>query len=205
MQWSQEVNMNKLICTGLACPQPVLLTKKHIEENPGVEKVTVVVDNRAAAENVIRFMENSGFTASIELARSNYEIEGLRKKDEPAQCKPYYPSENKKILIMITNDAIGNGDRELGGKLMQNFLKTLPEMGDSLWRLVFLNEGVKLSVKDSPTLPALTQLETMGVSILVCGTCLDYYSLLDKKGIGIITNMLDIVTSLQAADKIINI
>ena len=63
----------------------------------------------------------------------------------------------------------------------------------------------KLSVKDSPALPALTQLETMGVSILVCGTCLDYYSLLDKKGIGIITNMLDIVTSLQAADKIINI
>ncbi len=80
--------------------------------------------------------------------------------------------------VLITNDVIGNGEREL---------------------------GVKLSVKDSPALPALTQLETMGVSILVCGTCLDYYSLLDKKGIGIITNMLDIVTSLQAADKIINI
>jgi selenium metabolism protein YedF len=197
--------MSKLICTGLACPQPVLLTRKYIEENPAADKVTVIVDNRAAAENVVRFLENSGFTAGIEFAGNNFEIEGSRNKDGSAQCRVSDPSESKKTLIMITNDVIGNGDRELGEKLMQNFLKTLPEMGDSLWRLVFLNEGVKLSAKDSSVLPALTQLETMGVSILVCGTCLDYYSLLDKKGIGIITNMLDIVTSLQAADKIINI
>jgi selenium metabolism protein YedF len=205
MQRSQEVNMNKLICTGLACPQPVLITRKYLVENPAVDSVTVVVDNRASAENVVRFLENAGFTASVEFVGNNFQIGGSRKKGEPAQCRPYDPSESKKTLIMITNDAIGNGGRELGEKLMQNFLKTLPEMGDSLWRLLFLNEGVKLSVKDSPVLPALTQLESMGVSILVCGTCLDYYSLLDKKGVGITTNMLDIVTSLQAADKIINI
>ncbi len=197
--------MNKLICTGLACPQPVLITRKYLEENPAAGSVTVVVDNRAAAENVVRFLENSGFTAGITTIENSFEIEGSRIKGDEVQCGRYDPSESKKTLIMITNDVIGNGDRGLGEKLMQNFLKTLPEMGDSLWRLVFLNEGVKLSVKDSPALPALTQLETMGVSILVCGTCLDYYSLLDKKGIGIITNMLDIVTSLQAADKIINI
>jgi selenium metabolism protein YedF len=197
--------MNKLVCTGLACPQPVLITRKHLEENPAADKVSVVVDNRAAAENVARFLENSGFATSIEFIGNNFEIEGSRIKGEADQCRLSDPSESKKTLIMITNDVIGNGERALGEKLMQNFIKTLPEMGDSLWRLVFLNEGVRLSVKDSPTLPALTQLETMGVSILVCGTCLDYYSLLDKKGIGITTNMLDIVTSLQAADKIINI
>lgn len=197
--------MNKLICTGLACPQPVLITRKYLEENPAAGSVTVVVDNRAAAENIVRFLENSGFTAGITYIGNNFEIEGSRKKDGAAQCGPYNPSESGKTLIMITNDTIGNGDRMLGEKLMQNFIKTLPEMGDSLWRLVFLNEGVKLSVKESPILPALSQLESAGVSILVCGTCLDYYSLLDKKGIGITTNMLDIVTSLQAADKIINI
>jgi len=197
--------MNKLICTGLACPQPVLVTRKYLEENPAADSVTVVVDNRAAAENVVRFLENSGFTAGITTIEIGFEIEGSRLKKDEVQCSLFDPSESKKTLIMITNDVIGNGSRELGEKLMQNFLKTLPEMGDSLWRLVFLNEGVKLSVIDSPSLPALTQLETMGVSILVCGTCLEYYSLLDKKGIGIITNMLDIVTSLQAADKIINI
>lgn len=197
--------MNQLICNGLSCPQPVLITKKYLEENPDADTVSVIVDNQAASENVSRFLENRGFNVSINKLDNCYEISGSRIPGHADQCRFYDHTESKKILIMITNDVIGNGEKTLGEKLMLNFLKTLPEMGDSLWRLVFLNEGVKLSVKDSPALPVLTQLEANGVSLLVCGTCLEYYSLLEKKGIGITTNMLDIVTSLQAAEKIINI
>lgn len=197
--------MNQLICNGLSCPQPVLITKKYLEENPDADTVSVIVDNQAASENVSRFLENRGFNISINKLDNCYEISGIRIAGHADQCRLYDHTESKKTLIMITNDVIGNGEKTLGEKLMLNFLKTLPEMGDSLWRLVFLNEGVKLSVKDSPALPVLTQLEAHGVSLLVCGTCLEYYSLLEKKGIGITTNMLDIVTSLQAAEKIINI
>jgi len=197
--------MNQLICAGLSCPQPVLITKKYLEENPDAGTVSVIVDNQAASENVSRFLENSGFNVNINKLDNRYEISGTRIAGNEDQCRRYDHTESKKILIMITNDVIGNGERTLGEKLMLNFLKTLPEMGDSLWRLVFLNEGVKISAKDSPALPVLTQLEAQGVSILVCGTCLEYYSLLEKKGIGVTTNMLDIVTSLQAAEKIINI
>jgi hypothetical protein len=39
---------------------------------------------------------------------------------------------------------------------------------------------------------------------LVCGTCLNYYGLLEQKKVGETTNMLDIVTSLQVADKVIS-
>ena len=197
--------MNQLICNGLSCPQPVIITKKYLEENPNADTVSVIVDNQAAYENVSRFLENRGFNVSIKKLDNCYEISGSRIAGHADQCRRYDHTESKKILIMITNDVIGNGEKTLGEKLMLNFLKTLPEMGDTLWRLVFLNEGVKLSVKDSPALPVLTQLEAHGVSLLVCGTCLEYYSLLEKKGIGITTNMLDIVTSLQAAEKIINI
>jgi selenium metabolism protein YedF len=197
--------MDQLICNGLSCPQPVLITKKYLEENPDAGTVSVIVDNQAASENVSRFLENTGFNVNIKKLDNRYEISGTRIAGNVDQCRRYNHTESNKILIMITNDVIGNGERTLGEKLMLNFLKTLPEMGDSLWRLVFLNEGVKLSVKDSPALPVLTQLEAQGVSILVCGTCLEYYSLLEKKGIGVTTNMLDIVTSLQAAEKIINI
>ena len=42
-----------------------------------------------------------------------------------------------------------------------------------------------------------------GCSILVCGTCLDHFGLLDRKQVGDTTNMLDIVTSMQLADKVI--
>ena len=41
--------------------------------------------------------------------------------------------------------------------------------------------------------------------IMVCGTCLDHFQLLDQKKVGQTTNMLDIVTAMQLADKVINI
>jgi selenium metabolism protein YedF len=88
---------------------------------------------------------------------------------------------------------------------MVNFIKTLEEMGDELWRLVFVNNGVKLTIEDSEVLPALKELEADGIQILVCGTCLNYFDLLDKKQVGETTNMLDIVTAMQLADKVINV
>jgi len=88
---------------------------------------------------------------------------------------------------------------------MISFLKTLKEMGDELWRLVFVNNGVKLTVIDSEVLPILKELENDGIHILVCGTCLTHFELLDKKKVGETTNMLDIVTAMQLADKVINI
>lgn len=39
--------------------------------------------------------------------------------------------------------------------------------------------------------------------MLVCGTCLAHYGLLEAKAVGETSNMLDIVTSLDLADKII--
>ena len=114
-------------------------------------------------------------------------------------------AEEKKIMVMVATDRLGRGDDELGAKLMVNFLKTLKEMGDELWRLVFVNNGVKLTIEDSPVLPDLKELEDNGINILVCGTCLDHFRFLDKKEVGETTNMLDIVTAMQLADKVINI
>jgi selenium metabolism protein YedF len=105
---------------------------------------------------------------------------------------------------MVAADRMGRGDDELGGKLMINFIKTLKEMGDELWRLVFVNSGVKLTIDGAGTLEDLKDLEANGLTILVCGTCLDHFKLLEKKQVGQTTNMLDIVTAMQLADKVIN-
>jgi hypothetical protein len=68
-----------------------------------------------------------------------------------------------------------------------------------------VNNGVKLAIDESEVLQNLTELEDSGITILVCGTCLDHFNLLDKKQVGETTNMLDIVTAMQLADKVINI
>jgi len=93
----------------------------------------------------------------------------------------------------------------LGGKLMINFLRTLTEMGPDLWRLVFVNAGVKLTIDGSEALPDLKAFDQAGIKILVSGTCLTHFGLLDRKKVGETTNMLDIVTAMQLADKVINI
>ena len=193
-------------CRGLACPAPVLQTKNAIEkERPNI--ITVTVDNEAAKQNVTRFLESQSFKVTVKGEKTVFHVTGIRERDvagrAPFAEKP--ETENKKIMVMVTSDCIGHGDDDLGSKLMTSFLKTLKEMGQELWRLVFLNNGVKLTIAGSDHLPVLKELEEEGLQILVCGTCLAHFNLLDEKQVGETTNMLDIVTAMQLADNIINI
>lgn len=56
--------MKKIDTSGMSCPQPVLATKKALEEAP--DGVEVMVDNTTAKENVQRFMLKSGYQVTIE-------------------------------------------------------------------------------------------------------------------------------------------
>jgi selenium metabolism protein YedF len=197
----------ELDCRGLACPAPVLQTKQLIEkERPGLIKVTV--DSEASKQNVSRFLESQNFEISVDQDGPMFHVIGRtdQKGVAPDALVAEEPdTEKKKIVVMVATDRMGYGDDELGLKLMVNFIKTLKEMGDELWRLIFVNNGVKLTIDDSQVLPELKELEKGGLLILVCGTCLDHFDLLDRKRVGETTNMLDVVTAMQLADKVINI
>jgi len=193
-------------CRGLACPAPVLQTKDAIEaDHPNIIKVTV--DNEASKQNVTRFLKSQNFEVTVQEEGHDFRVIGRMEDgavpDAPVAEKP--ETGQKKIMVMVANDCMGHGDDELGSKLMLSFLKTLKEMGEELWRLVFLNNGVKLTTGDAEVLPVLKEYEERGLHILVCGTCLTYFNLLDEKQVGETTNMLDIVTAMQLADKVINI
>ena len=198
--------IQEIDCRGLACPAPVLQTKEAIEkEHPTVIKV--MVDNEAAKQNVSRFMESRSFEVSIEPEGSDFNVIGKIGEGAAVEAPVDKKSETgqKKIMVMVANDCMGHGDNELGKKLMLSFLKTLKEMGNDLWRLVFVNNGVKLTIKGSEILPVIQELEKEGIYILVCGTCLIHFNLLDQKQVGETTNMLDIVTAMQLADKVISL
>ena len=194
-------------CRGLACPAPVITTKEAIETE-GLNEMTVLVDNEAARQNVSRFLSSRGFEISVTQKGECFRVYGKR-SDEAPSCEIMFEEkpvpEKKKIMVMVATDRMGYGDDELSLKLMVSFLKTLKEMGDELWRLVFVNNGVKLTIARSEVLPVLKELESHKIHILVCGTCLTHFDLMDKKQVGETTNMLDIVTSMQLADNVINI
>ncbi|MBW2436577.1 MAG: sulfurtransferase-like selenium metabolism protein YedF [Desulfobacterales bacterium] len=198
--------MKEIDARGLACPAPVLQAKDAIEAQQ-LNAVRVVVDNAAAQQNVQRFLESQGYEITLDANIDGYIIVGrcnAAVRAEP-QVAPVTEAAQVKIMVMITTDRFGYGDDALGLKLMVNFIRTLNEMGPDLWRLVLVNNGVKLTVDGSEVLPELKQLQDTGLHILVCGTCLTHFNLLEQKQVGETTNMLDIVTAMQLADKVINV
>jgi selenium metabolism protein YedF len=121
------------------------------------------------------------------------------------EVNPKQTPAGKKTLVLLATDSLGQGDAELGRKIVINFIKTMKEMGDDLWRLVLLNGGVKLAVEGSEVLPQLQELAEEGLGILVCGPCLKTFGLFEKKQVGELTSMLDIITSMQMAEKVVSL
>lgn len=202
--------IKKLDARGLSCPAPVLMAKEAVEKDR-TKMVEILVDNEAARENVSRFLGSQQFSVNA-VAEGNHFIISARQegdvleKIQVTEISCDASTENQqKIMVFLATDRLGFGDDELGQKLVVSFIKTLKEMGDELWRLVLVNNGVKLTIADSPVLKDLMAYEKEGLTILVCGTCLTHFGLLEAKKVGETTNMLDIVTAMQLADKVINI
>lgn len=198
-----EFAMEKYLdCTGLQCPQPVIRCREIVRaEEPDI--INVIVDNLAAVENVGRFLNSNGYEASTAKTGDNqWKIRATRKGDLPGTKKASEEDEGK-TLILITTETLGRGDDELGAKLMATFLGSLPELGHNLWRIILLNGGVKLAANPGPCLENLKSLAASGTSILVCGTCLMHYGLMEQKQVGETTNMMDVMTSISLANKVV--
>ncbi len=213
------MNTIEIDCRNLECPAPVLRTRAAAEDITNL-RIRVLVDNEAAIENVSRFLSVQNFQVSVDSMMDFSVVEGIRQDTPETEAMKtiqedtnILPKESARqgqqkrphTMILISSDCLGKGDDELGKKLMENCIKTLPEMGGLLWRMAFVNGGVKLTTKGSPLLEDLILLEQSGVDILVCGACLTHFHLLEDRAVGTTTNMLDIVTSMQIAQKIITL
>jgi selenium metabolism protein YedF len=197
--------MELLNCRGLSCPLPVTETRNFLEAHPRETEFQVLVDNPASAENVKKFLASRAFEVTVESEGADFRVRAVKGADTACETAVQkLIGEDHKTLVVIARDKLGSGDDQLGALLMLNFLKTLKEMGSTLWRLVFLNAGVKLTIDGADTLPAILELAESGVSVLVCGTCLNHFGLLEQKKVGETTNMLDIVTSMQVAEKVVS-
>jgi selenium metabolism protein YedF len=197
----------RIDCRGLACPGPVLKTKEFIDKGV-VQQFTVLVDNVAAKENVSRLLARCGYQVEIVEQEHDIAVTGIPKAGESA-CEILVEAapreEPRKILVLVGTDRLGHGDDVLGGKLIANFLATLKELGEELWRLVLVNAGVKLAIEGSEVLVTLQGLDTEPARVLVCGTCLNHFDIVEQRRVGETTNMLDIVTAMQLADKVISL
>lgn len=199
--------VNEIDLRGKQCPIPVIQTKKALENN---EKGTIVtiVDNDVAKENISKLAKSMNLKAEIKEAKGDFYIEIYKEGDIQITEGLEYPSKEEKkenLVILITKDTLGEGDRELGEVLMKGYIYTLTEATKTPRRLLFLNSGVRLTVEGSLVIDHLRTLEEKGVEILSCGACLDYYKVKNQLMVGGIGNMYDIVEKTNASGKTITL
>ncbi len=110
-----------------------------------------------------------------------------------------------KRAVFITGNEIGAGDKRLNKLLMRLFLQTLTELPEKVNFLIFMNNGVKLTVEGSEVLEILKGIESLGTEIMVCGTCLDFYKLKERLKVGRVTNIYEITERLLSSAVILRI
>jgi selenium metabolism protein YedF len=188
----------------MACPEPVMLTAQAIKTET---EVTTIVDNKTAEDNVAEFAKSQGFAVAIEQkADGTYltlkkQAEKPKEEARPAALTPATAG----IVVFISSDIIGRGENiALGNLLMQSYLHTLVGLNIKPETIIFMNNGVKLVTVDSPVLADLKELDKQGIELIACGTCLSRLELMEKVGIGKVSNMYTITETMFRASKVVS-
>ena len=192
---------------GLACPKPVIHTKKELEKlSDGV--VVTTVDNKMAKENLLKLAKSLNLESNIVKDEEELITIEIVKNGEICEIADAIIEEKDDLenrCIFITKDKMGSGNDELGEVLIKGFVYTLTETKPYPKSILLVNGGIKLSTVNEDTAGNLKILEDAGVEVLSCGTCLDYYDLKDELKVGTVTNMYSIVESLKNSSNTITI
>jgi len=196
---------HKVDARGLACPKPVIETKKALETLKEGSVLTIV-DNSTARENVMKLAKKLKFHYDVKEQGDTFEIrifkgELNQETDILAQSQP----DLQDLVILCGNDVMGEGSRDLGDVLIRGYFYTLTEFSPKPKSILFVNAGAKLTIEESPVLEHLRVLEAQGVEILTCGTCLEFYGIKDKLAVGGVTNMYTIVEETSNAKNTVRI
>ncbi len=203
--------IQNLDCRKMACPLPVVNAKKAVEALHANDVLIVLVDNEIAVQNLQRFAAHKGYPASGEKKADNEYAVTIQITDQaPAAAAPQEDAVNcqadirqKGMLVVLSSNTMGNGDPKLGTSLMKAFVFALTKQDQLPDTILCYNSGAYLTCEGSDTVEDLKLLESEGVTILTCGTCLDFYGLKDTLAVGGVTNMYDIVERMETARSII--
>jgi selenium metabolism protein YedF len=216
---------------GQLCPKPLILTKKALLELGPGDAMTVLIDNETSRNNVERFLKDNGMEVGITEEKGVFRLAVIKTGDllsSPAAedyCETSPAPAGDPTRDARRNPAgdpspapargrIGNhafvfkktrvAEDELGEILTVGFFSTIGELDLLPGRIIFYHEGVRLVLDDSPVLDHLKKLESLGVSIMICGTCVDHYKVKDRVGVGIVSNAYDILTAMSEAHHLVN-
>lgn len=112
---------------------------------------------------------------------------------------------NSETVYLFTRNGLGHAAADLQLALVKKFLALTLESGQLPGKLLFYTDGVRLACQGSPVLEELQQLESAGVELVLCKTCLDSFGMLDQVQVGVVGGMGDILETLQKAEKVVSL
>lgn len=208
------MEMKVIDARGLACPLPVVNTKKATAEMASGEMVKVLVDNEIAVQNLQKFAKQKNYISQAKkISEQEFEvvIEVINQEvdrenqvvnlAEETDCQP--DVRKKGLVVVLSANVMGTGDEKLGKALMKAFVFALTKQDVLPQTIVCYNTGAYLTCEGADTLEDLKNLEAEGVTILTCGTCLDFYGIKDTLAVGSVTNMYDIVETMEQAGSLV--
>ena len=194
----------------LACPGPVIELRKLLDS--GARQAVLHVADELARSNVTRFATSRGAQVDTQPHQGGFLVTGdvptgteatkPTATGDPAADRAH-PSSPGPVVVQLSSAGMGSGEDELGALLQRGFIKTLAKVQPLPSMVLCYNGGVSLCCQGSASLDDLRALEAAGVTIVACGTCLNFFGLADQLAVGRVTDMLEIVSSLSHAGRVI--
>ena len=195
---------------GQSCPAPIIALKRALKEVLEGELFELQTDNKVSFNNVSRFLDDNNISYTVSekgglwsviVTKGNRNTIQLKSELSTRDIVPHFSKGN--FVIAFSSDIMGDGDRTLGQILIENFIKSVKDLDILPGKMVFYNRGVYLGSESSPIVGHISDLEKMGVEILLCSTCIDHYSLSQNIKVGKLSNMYEIVQIMASAGNVI--
>jgi selenium metabolism protein YedF len=181
---------------GKAADQSWLLIMQNIESTQQ-GCVTTITDSKEKARHIQNMARQCGIEAYLEETGGDYYIHINSTRLQETDKKPL----PRHAVVVITGCTLGRGDQGLGKALMKGYLYNLKNVKPYPRCIIFLNDGVRLTVEGSEVLDELRHLLENGVEILSSGTCLEYYGLKSKLAVGVTAGMKEITERMQRCEN----
>ena len=201
--------MKELNEIGKQCPIPVIDAKAAVESSKKGDEIKVIVDNEIATQNLKKLADQKDIDYKCDkINDKEYHVlltvkHDGNKESVSADMITIESCSTGPMVVIISSDTMGHPEEELGHVLMKGFILALTKTENRPDKIIFYNGGAKLTCEGSESLEDLKVLESEGVQIMTCGTCLKFQNIEDKLKVGTVTNMYEIAENMTSAGKIV--
>lgn len=203
--------MKILDVRGKLCPEPLIITKKAIKNGNVGDSFTVILDNDTACQNLEKYLLEMGVKFNSGTDGGVFKIVftlGAEPQKEVA-IEPFCDVTvvaKSDYVVVLASHSMGqdeDGGSSLGKILMRGFINSLAQQDRLPKTIIMYNSGVLCAAAEADTVDALKELLDVGVDILLCGVCVDYYGIKESMQVGRISNMFEITKILSETSKVI--